>query len=63
MFEKFVDVFLNRRGWVAIVPTVVIVANFFGVPLTEDILTTTGDKVVVGIMSALSLLSLFRPKV
>jgi len=56
------DIFKQRRFWVAALPVVVLVANAFGVPLTEDVLTSVGDKVLVSVTSLLSLWSLFAPK-
>lgn len=56
------DLATQRRIWIAIIPAAVIAANALGVPLTEDMLTTVGDKVVVAVMGLLSLWSYFQPK-
>lgn len=62
MFEKFVDLFINRRGWVAIIPAAVIVSQLFGVEVSADLLESTGDKIVAAIMGVLSLASLYWPR-
>lgn len=56
------DIFKQRRFWVAVLPVVVLVANGFGIPLTEGTLSDVGDKLLTGVMSMLSLWSLFQPK-
>lgn len=56
------DLLAQRRIWVALIPAVVIAANAFGVPITDDMLTTVSDKVIVAAMAALSLFSYFKPK-
>ncbi|HLE80909.1 MAG TPA: hypothetical protein VJA25_06425 [Dehalococcoidia bacterium] len=56
------DIFTQRRFWIALIPAAVLVGNAFGVPLTEDALTSVTDKVIVGVMGLLSLWSYFQPK-
>jgi hypothetical protein len=56
------DIFKQRRFWVAALPVVVLTANAFGVPLTEGMLADTGDKLVTAAMGVLSLWSYFQPK-
>lgn len=56
------DIFKQRRFWVALLPAAVMAANAFGVPVTEDVLTGTGDQVLAGVMSLLALWSYFAPK-
>jgi uncharacterized membrane protein len=60
--ENDMEIFQQRRFWVAVIPAAVLAANAFGVPLTAETLNSTGDLVVTAAMSALSLLSLFKPK-
>lgn len=57
-----IELLVQRRIWVALIPAAVIVSNTLGIPLTEDILQTTGDKIVTAVMAALSLASYFKPK-
>ncbi len=59
---KFVELISQRRIWVALIPASVMVAQVFGVEITEDVLTNTFDKVLAGGMSALALWSYFAPK-
>ena len=56
------DIFKQRRFWVAVIPVGVMVANAFGVPITEGALSEVADKAVVGVMAVLSLWSYFAPK-
>lgn len=56
------DIFKQRRFWAALIPAAVIVSGAFGVPITEDMLNTTADKVVVAVSGLLSLWSYFAPK-
>jgi uncharacterized membrane protein len=60
--ENDMDLMTQRRLWVAILPAAVIIANAFGVPLTEGMLADTGDKLVTAAMSFLALWSYFQPK-
>lgn len=52
----------ERRLWIAALPVVVMVANALGVPLTAEMLTDTGDKVLAAVASVLALWSWFKPK-
>lgn len=56
------DIFKQRRFWVALLPVAVMTANAFGVPLTEEVLSSVGDKVLAAVMAGLSLWSYFAPK-
>ena len=56
------DIFKQRRFWVAALPVAVLTANAFGVPLTEGMLVDTGDKLLTAVMGILSLWSYFQPK-
>jgi len=56
------DIFLQRRFWIAVVPVAIMVANALGVPITEELLASTGDKVVTGAMGLVALWSYFQPK-
>jgi hypothetical protein len=60
--EKMMSVFTERRFWAALLPVLVIVSGALGVPVTEDVLAQTGDKVVAGTSALLALWSLFFPK-
>lgn len=62
MVDRFVDLFVNRRGWVALVPGIAVVSKLFGVEVSEDLLTSTGDQVLAAVMAILALWSLYRPK-
>ena len=57
------NIFLQRRFWVAAIPAIVIAANALGFPITEDLLTSTGDQVIVSVTAVLGLLSYLFPKV
>jgi len=59
--EKFVELFINRRGWVVLLPGVVLVSQFFGVEVTADMLESTGDKVLAAVTSLLAAGSLYFP--
>lgn len=61
-WDAFKDLFVNRRGWVALLPAIVLFSQLIGVPVTQDMLETFGDKVLAAVMAALALLSLYRPK-
>ena len=52
----------ERRLWIAFMPVVVIVCNAFGIQLTQEVLETTGDKLVAAVTSLLALWSWFAPK-
>ena len=56
------DIFMQRRFWVAALPAITIALSAFGVPVTEDMLTATADKVLVAVMGLVSLWSYFAPK-
>jgi hypothetical protein len=56
------DLFKQRRFWAAVVPVVTMVAGAFGVPIADEVLTGTGDKVIVAFTSLLAAWSLFFPK-
>lgn len=56
------DIFKQRRFWVALLPVAVMTLGAFGVPVTEEMLSGTADKVLVGVTSLLSLWSYFAPK-
>lgn len=56
------DIFFQRRFWIAALPAIVMVGQALGVPLTEDALTTVGDKVLAAAQGVLALWSLFAPK-
>lgn len=60
--DKFVDLFINRRGWVALLPGLVVVSQLFGVEITEDVLESTGDKVLAAATAVLALWSLYFPR-
>lgn len=55
-------IFKERRFWAALIPVVVMVAGAAGVPVAEDALAETGDKVVAASSAVLALWSLFFPK-
>lgn len=55
-------IFKERRFWAALIPVVVMVAGAAGVPVTDEVLADTGDKVVAGSSAVLALWSLFFPK-
>lgn len=56
------NLLLQRRIWAALIPPAVIIAGYFGVPITDEILTDTLDKVVALAPSGLALWSYVRPK-
>jgi hypothetical protein len=56
------DIFLQRRFWAAIIPPAVLVAGAFGIPITEELLTGTLEKLVALAPSVLALWSLLQPK-
>jgi len=56
------DIFMQRRFWIAALPAIVMVGQAFGIPLTDDVLTTVGDKVLAAVQGVLALWSLFAPK-
>ena len=56
------DLFKNRRFWAAVTPLAVVVAGQFGVPITEEMLTSLADKGLVFFSAGLTLWSLFAPK-
>lgn len=60
--DALIELLKQRRIWVAGIPIAVMVSNALGIPITEDLLTNTGDKAVTGIMAVLALLSYFKPK-
>ena len=60
--EGLIALLKERRLWIVALPVVVMVANAAGVPLTEEMLTDTGDKVLAAVASLLALWSWFRPK-
>ena len=59
--DRFVELFINRRGWVALLPAIVMASGLAGIPVTEEMLTTLGDQVLAAVMSGLALWSLYRP--
>lgn len=60
--DKLIDLLSQRRIWVALIPLVIGVGDAFGIKLTEELLTNTGDQIVAGVMAALALWSYVRPK-
>lgn len=60
--DRIMDVFVNRRGWVAMLPAIVMVSGLFGIEVTEEMLATVGDKILAAVMSGLALWSLYRPR-
>lgn len=60
--EALIELLKQRRIWVASIPIAVMISNALGIPLTEDLLTTTGDQVMTGVMALLALISYFKPK-
>jgi len=59
---RFIDLFINRRGWAALIPGIVMLSQLAGVEVTEDVLADTGDKLVAAASALLALWSLYRPK-
>lgn len=62
MMDGILALLKERRLWIAALPVVVMFANAAGVPLTEEMLTDTGDKVLAAVASVLALWSWFAPK-
>ncbi len=60
--DKVLNLFKQRRLWVVAIPLAVFVGQFFGLEVTEELLTTTLDKVLGGGVSALALWSYLQPK-
>lgn len=60
--DNLIELLKQRRIWVAGIPIAVMISNALGIPLTEDLLTTTGDQVMTGVMALLALISYFKPK-
>lgn len=60
--DRFVELVVNRRGWVALLPAIVLVSQLLGVEVTQETLESAGDKVIAAVMSGLALWSLYRPK-
>jgi hypothetical protein len=60
--DRAIELLVNRRGWVALVPGIALVSRLVGVEVSEDVLTSTGDQILAAVMSGLALWSLYRPR-
>lgn len=60
--DRAIELLVNRRGWVALVPGIALVSRLFGVEVAEDVLESTGDQILAAVMSGLALWSLYRPQ-
>lgn len=60
--DRVIELLVNRRGWVALVPGIALVSRLFGVEVAEDVLESTGDQILAAVMSGLALWSLYRPQ-
>lgn len=60
--DRAIELLVNRRGWVALVPGIALVSRLFGIDVAEDVLEGTGDQIIAAVMSGLALWSLYRPR-
>lgn len=60
--DRAIELLVNRRGWVALIPGIALVSRLFGVEVAEDVLEGTVDQILAAVMSGLALWSLYRPR-